>query len=228
VADVWSPHKEKTVWVVKMKKSIAQGVALLGLMLLPSIALAMDSNIEPISVVHPANAPVFGKSLPPVGYVEFCSHGEDECKNTGGKNQRLAMSPDNWNMLVQVNTYVNGKIKPESDQDLYHVAEKWTYPISAGDCEDYALLKKRYLQNMGFSADELLMTVLLDEKGDGHAVLTIVTDNGDFILDNRRDDILRWDQTPYKFLKRQSQQDPKQWVSLQKTSAQVLVSTKSK
>jgi predicted transglutaminase-like cysteine proteinase len=210
-----------------MKKSIANGVAVLALTLLSSAASAIDSKVEQISVSRPANAQVFGKSLPPVGYVEFCSHGEDECKNSGGKTQDLAMSPENWNMLVQVNTYVNGKIKPKSDQDLYHVAEKWTYPTSAGDCEDYALLKKRYLQSMGFSADELLMTVLLDEKGEGHAVLTIVSDNGDFILDNRRDDILRWDQTPYKFLKRQSQQDPKQWVSLQRTSAQVLVSAKS-
>jgi predicted transglutaminase-like cysteine proteinase len=216
------------VWAVKMKRSIAMGVAVLALVLVPNLASAMDSVLDPVSVSRPANAQVFGKSLPPVGYVDFCARGNDECKNAGGKTERLAMSPDTWNMLVQVNSYVNGKIKPVSDIDLYHVAEKWAYPISAGDCEDYALLKKRYLESMGFSADELLMTVLLDEKGDGHAVLTIVSDNGDFILDNRRDDILRWDQTPYKFLKRQSQQDPKQWVSLQKSNTQVLVSTKSR
>lgn len=216
------------VWAVKMKKSIAQGVAVLALALLPSLASAMDSNVEPVVASRPVNAQIYGKSLPPVGYVEFCAQGSDECKTTGGREERVAMSPDNWNMLVQVNTYVNGRIKPVSDQDLYHVAEKWTYPTSAGDCEDYVLLKKRYLQSMGFSADELLITVLLDEKGDGHAVLTIVSDHGDFILDNRRDDILRWDQTPYKFLKRQSQLDPKQWVSLQKSNTQVLVSTKSK
>ena len=162
-----------------------------------------------------------------MGYVEFCSHNEAECKAKFKDAGQLAMSPESWNMLNQVNTYVNGKIKPSSDIDLYHVAEKWAYPTSAGDCEDYALLKKRYLQSMGFSANELLITVLLDEKGDGHAVLTIISDNGDFILDNRRDDILRWDQTPYKFLKRQSQQDPKQWVSLQKSATQVLTSSKS-
>jgi predicted transglutaminase-like cysteine proteinase len=58
-------------------------------------------------------------------------------------------------------------------------------------------------------------------------VLTLVTDKGDFILDNRRDEILRWDQTDYKFLKRQSQRDPKQWVSLRKTMAtQVIVGAK--
>lgn len=211
-----------------MNKTIANGVALLGIMLLSSGASGMESKFTQTSFLQAPSATTYGKSLPPVGYVDFCAHDQDECKASDGKNERLAMSPDNWNLLVQVNTYVNSKIKPVSDQDQYNVAEKWTYPTSAGDCEDYALLKKRYLQSMGFNPSELLMTVLLDEKGEGHAVLTIVTDNGDFVLDNRRDDILRWDQTPYKFLKRQSQADPKKWVSLQKATAQVLVSMKSK
>ncbi len=210
-----------------MKISMTTGVAFVALALLCMNAYASDSAVATDVKAKPINATIFGKSLPPIGYVEFCSHGEDECKGKGGNADLLVMSPDNWSMLNQVNTYVNGKIKPESDQDLYHVAEKWTYPTSAGDCEDYVLLKKRYLQSMGFSPDELLITVLLDEKGDGHAVLTVVSDNGDFILDNRRDEVLRWDQTVYKFLKRQSQQDPKQWVSLQKSTPQVLASTKS-
>ena len=78
---------------------------------------------------------------------------------------------------------------------------------------------------MGVSADELLITVLLDEKNEGHAVLTVVTDRGDFILDNRHNDILRWDHTPYTFLKRQSQEDSKLWVSLRQKPTQVLVSS---
>ena len=210
-----------------MKNLMTAGVALLGLALLYTNATARDSVGELAVKATQHNAVTYGKSLPPVGYVEFCSHGEAECKSKFEDSGQLALSPENWNMLNQVNTYVNGKIKPISDKDLYNVAEKWTYPTSAGDCEDYVLLKKRYLQSMGFSADQLLITVLLDEKGEGHAVLTIVSDNGDFILDNRRDDILRWDQTPYKFLKRQSQLDPKRWVSLQKSNTQVLTSSKS-
>jgi predicted transglutaminase-like cysteine proteinase len=168
----------------------------------------------------------FGKTLPPVGYVQFCSRGEVECKAKGGKAERVVISPDKWSVLNQVNALVNGKIKPISDFDLYHVAEKWTYPSNAGDCEDYVLLKKRMLQGMGFAADELLITVVLDEKGEGHAVLTAMTDRGDFILDNRRANILRWDQTNYSFLKRQSQLKPTQWVSLQKKNTQVLVGAK--
>ena len=103
----------------------------------------------------------------------------------------------------------------------------WTYPTVAGDCEDYVLLKKRYLQNMGFNPDVLLITVVLDENRQGHAVLTIPTSRGDIILDNRREEILRWDATGYIFLKRQSQQQANQWVSLQKSAPQILVSTKA-
>ena len=76
------------------------------------------------------------------------------------------------------------------------------------------LLKKRYLEGLGFPAEALLITVVLDETGAGHAVLTVKTDAGDFILDNRRDTIHRWSETRYQFLKRQSQQDPQVWVAL--------------
>jgi predicted transglutaminase-like cysteine proteinase len=169
---------------------------------------------------------VYGKTSPPVGYVQFCARGEAECKSSGGVEERLVLSPDNWQMLNQVNVYVNERIAPASDMDLYQVSENWTYPTDSGDCEDYVLLKKRYLQNIGFPADELLITVLLDEKGEGHAVLSVVSDEGDYILDNRRDEIRRWDHTQYRFLKRQSQTDPKQWVSLRNVTKQVVVGTK--
>jgi predicted transglutaminase-like cysteine proteinase len=86
--------------------------------------------------------------------------------------------------------------------------------MGAGDCEDFVLLKKRYLEGLGFPAESLLITVVLDERGDGHAVLTVATDKGDFILDNRRTDVMRWSQASYHFLKRQSQEDPRLWVAL--------------
>jgi predicted transglutaminase-like cysteine proteinase len=218
--------QEKTKWDGKMNFKHAVGTALLGLALSSAPNSAQAANAQQPELEKAAIAQVFGKSLPPVGYVQFCARGEAECLQKGEDGKRIAMSPENWNMLNQVNTYVNGKIKPESDLQLYHVAEMWAYPTSSGDCEDYVLLKKRYLQGMGFAADNLLITVLLDEKGEGHAVLTVASDGGDFILDNRREDVLRWDQTAYKFLKRQSQADPKQWVSLQKNDTQVQVSSK--
>lgn len=175
---------------------------------------------------HSANMKLFGKSLPPVGFVKFCAAGQEECDVKGSPQDRLILSQAKWEMLEAVNSTTNAKIAPISDQDLYGVAENWTYPTNSGDCEDYALLKKRLLQEMGVPADEMLITVLLDEKNEGHAVLTVVTDKGDFILDNRHNDILRWDHTPYTFLKRQSQADSKLWVSLRQKPPQVLVSSK--
>jgi predicted transglutaminase-like cysteine proteinase len=157
---------------------------------------------------------VYGKALPPVGYVEMCAREPKECQALGARKTRLALSPERWTLLYQVNAFVNGKIAPVSDEELYGKPEHWTFPTDAGDCEDYLLLKKRYLEGLGFPAAALLITVVLDEKSEGHAVLTVTTDKGDLVLDNRRNDVLRWNDTSYSFLKRQSAEDPRQWVSL--------------
>ena len=161
-------------------------------------------------------ATVYTSTLPPIGYVDFCGRQEDECKFSGGKVEKLALTTEAWDQIQQVNRYANNTIRPVTDIAQYAVMDYWTYPVNAGDCEDYVLFKKRLLSQLGISADELLITVVLDENQNGHAVLTIPTDKGDYILDNRRDEILRWDQTGYTYLKRQSQPQANQWVSLQK------------
>ena len=94
----------------------------------------------------------FGKTLPPVGFVQFCVSNPAGLQGKGGKKFKLAMSPERWNLIYQVNTYVNGKIAPVSDQDLYGEPERWAYPTDAGDCEDYLLLKKRSLEGAWLSA----------------------------------------------------------------------------
>ncbi len=210
-----------------MNIKTAVGAALLGIFWSSSMAFALDTASKtPIGQSKRTYESEFGKTLPPVGFVQFCLTNPDDCKAKGGKTYKLAMSPDRWNLIYQVNTYVNGKIAPVSDQDLYGEPERWAYPIDAGDCEDYLLLKKRYLEGLGFPPEALLITVVLDEKAEGHAVLTVTTDGGDFILDNRRNDVLRWTDTNYTFLKRQSHGDPVQWVALvkQPTSNSGLVS----
>jgi predicted transglutaminase-like cysteine proteinase len=164
--------------------------------------------------VQPPAATEYGNALPPIGFVKFCAGNPGECAARGRKPLRMEMTPERWQLVYQVNSYVNGKIAPVSDQELYGQPEFWTYPQDAGDCEDYLLLKKRYLEGLGFEPQSLLITVVLDEKNEGHAVLTLVTKDGDFILDNRRNDVLRWSDTSYAFLKRQSQGDAAKWVAL--------------
>jgi predicted transglutaminase-like cysteine proteinase len=159
-------------------------------------------------------APAYGETLPPVGFVEFCRREPGECQPIGNSVKRIALGAGRWKLLNQVNAMVNAKVAPVNDIDIYGVAEYWAIPDTAGDCEDYVLLKKRYLEALGMPADALLITVVLDEVGDGHAVLMARTDKGDFVLDNRRETILRWNETRYQYLKRQSQQDPRTWVAL--------------
>jgi len=55
--------------------------------------------------------------------------------------------------------------------------------------------------------------VVIDEIGEGHAVLMVRTDRGDLILDNKTNAVLPWQRTGYSFVKREGQ-DGKAWVSL--------------
>ena len=129
-------------------------------------------------------------------------------------NQRL-LSAEAWSDLVRVNDWVNETVKPLTDIEHWGVVERWSYPDDGyGDCEDYVLLKRRMLVQVGWPRETLLVTVVRDEKGEGHAVLTVITDEGDYVLDNQNKDILIWSDTGYRFIKRQSQSNPNVWVSL--------------
>jgi predicted transglutaminase-like cysteine proteinase len=102
-----------------------------------------------------------------------------------------------------------------SDQEHWGVIDQWDYPTDGkGDCEDYALLKRKLLIEEGLPRQALLMTVVKDLNNDGHAVLTVKTSKGDFVLDNMRDDVRPWTQTGYRFVKRQSQTNENIWVSI--------------
>ncbi len=196
-------------------KIVLATTALTAAFFAPANAEALPENR--VNYTHElAHTPVYGQTLPPIGYVNFCARNASECHSAQPprENATLVLTPKRWAELKEVNSYVNAYIQPVSDIDQHNVPEHWDYPRGAGDCEDYVLLKKRYLEGIGFPADSLLITVVLDEAGEGHAVLTARTDSGDLILDNRRNEIQRWSETRYQFLKRQSQKDPQIWVAL--------------
>src|SRR6516225_4937317 len=102
-----------------------------------------------------------------------------------------------------------------TDMEHWGVVERWNYPDDGyGDCEDYALEKRKLLMKAGWPREALLMTVVRDHNGTGHAVLTVKSDRGEYVLDNQTNDISLWSDTSYRFVKRQSQSDPNVWVSL--------------
>lgn len=154
-----------------------------------------------------------GLTNAPVGYVDFCRSFPSECASHGdGAAERLTV--DSWRDLNEINSVVNKAVTPVTDLDFYRVEEFWTLPASHGDCEDYVLLKRKWLVERGWPTGSLLVTVVFDEVGEGHAVLLARTDRGDFVLDNKTDAIRAWHETAYRFVKRQSVRDPNRWVSL--------------
>jgi len=152
---------------------------------------------------------------PPIGWVEFCNEHPSDCRGGSSAPRDVVLSGKAWKDLMRVNRYVNETIKPMTDLDHYGMVEKWAYPNDGyGDCEDYVLLKRRMLVEGGWPREALLITVVREKNGDGHAVLTVKTDKGEFILDNQNPEILLWSETSYRYVKRQSQTDPNIWVSL--------------
>ncbi|MCO5081841.1 MAG: transglutaminase-like cysteine peptidase [Rhizobiaceae bacterium] len=151
----------------------------------------------------------------PIGHYEFCQANPEECSIRPRDQKPLRLTDATWRQIVGVNEAVNSAVKPMSDIDIYGKDETWAYPNGVGDCEDYALEKRRALAQRGISLANLLMTVVRKADGEGHAILTVRTDRGDFILDNLNPEVLPWDHTGYRFLKRQSAQNTGRWVSIQ-------------
>ncbi len=162
-----------------------------------------------------AHAPASEVTQPPPGWVDFCERQPSECDDTTTAPRNLVLSRRAWIDLVRVNKWVNETVKPLSDLDHWGVAERWSYPDDGyGDCEDYVLLKRRMLIQAGWPREALLVTVVRDANDDAHAVLTVSTDKGDYILDNQNGNVLFWSETGYRFVKRQSQSNGNVWVSL--------------
>ncbi|MGL4405973.1 MAG: transglutaminase-like cysteine peptidase [Notoacmeibacter sp.] len=156
----------------------------------------------------------FGETTIPIGYFDYCQRYQERCARPADGSM-IPLSTDTWRDIVSTNSFYNTKVQPQTDQEIFGVEERWEYPSVTGDCEDYVLAKRKKLNEKGYPLGALLITVGRDTSGGGHAVLTVVTDRGDFVLDNVEKQVLLWRDTELYYLKRQSQADPNLWVSLQ-------------
>lgn len=153
-------------------------------------------------------------SSQPVGHYEFCKSNPGDCNLRSRFTGPAVLTEAGWKAVRDVNTEVNERVAPRTDEEHYGKAEFWTYPDDEGDCEDYAIEKQRILMEKGIPASDLLLTVLRKPDGEGHAILTVRTDRGDYVLDNLSPDVKLWSDTQYTFLKRQSEKNSGQWVSI--------------
>ena len=160
-----------------------------------------------------ANLQTFGRTSIPIGAYQYCVRYQERCKYAV-KSRKLKLTRENWKQLVETNVSINAAVRPVTDMDFYGVEEFWEIPTKAGDCEDYVLAKKVNLVKAGIPAGAMRVTVVFDENDGGHAVLTVVTDRGDYILDNNTDKVLPWQEAELTYIKRQLPGNLLHWESL--------------
>ncbi|MGV3548971.1 transglutaminase-like cysteine peptidase [Rhizobium sp.] len=193
------------------------------------LAFAVATNaFADIEFLIPKRGPFMAtgaKTSQPIGHFKFCQSRPDECAVASPLKRRAQVTDAGWAAIREINTSVNDRIEPVTDDELYGQDEFWAYPTNAGDCEDYVLLKRKELLSRGFAEADLLITVVRRYDGTGHAVLTVSTSEGDFILDNLEPTVKPWSQTPYHYLKRQSATHTGRWVEIENCPDDIPVSS---
>lgn len=170
-------------------------------------ALSIDAR-RPMADIIPIRAEV----PPPPGAQSLCAMYDWACAKS---NRMLLIGEDTMKTVRAINSRANRSIRPISDIAQYRIAERWALPTNrGGDCEDYALYKKRELIRAGIPAEQLLIAAVLDRKRQSHAVLVLRTGTQDLVLDNLTSRIVPWQKTGYTFLRLQDPRQPTRWVSV--------------
>jgi predicted transglutaminase-like cysteine proteinase len=151
-------------------------------------------------------------ALAPFAHVKFCKSNPSDCKSRGGEAV-VNLTETKRSQLQRVNASVNRSIRAKSDRSGAG-GDLWQASTSSGDCEDFALTKRRQLIALGWSPRALRMAVATTSSGEGHAVLVVKTSKGDLVLDNRTSTIKSWRRTDLRWVKIQSGDNPKRWFAL--------------
>ena len=187
--------------------------------LLAKPALAEMSSGASFKIASSTQAGTSSETSPPIGWTQLCRDFANDLRKPCSKQILPAvdvkLDATAWREMQRINSAVNQDIEPMTDVEHWGVIDRWDFADDKkGDCEDYVLVKRERLMKSGFPRQALLVTVVRDLEGEGHAVLTVKTDKGDYVLDNMNNIIKPWTATGYKFVKRQSQESPNVWVSL--------------
>lgn len=187
-----------------MKKR-AVAVALSAVLL--AMPAATASTLKKVNLGSPTQKIIERTSTrSPLGFQIFCLKNRTECR-AGGKSS-VSMDADLMGALKRVNMRVNSDISPRVDK-----GDVWAINVKYGDCEDYALTKRSKLISQGVSASALRIAYVKTRTGEGHAVLVVRADTGDFVLDNRTNKIWEWHQTRLNFIS-MSGANPQKWMAI--------------
>jgi predicted transglutaminase-like cysteine proteinase len=167
------------------------------------------------SLPNPSSIRLSAPAQPPSGLVEFCKDIRSDCKAVLDDTSPN-VSANQLGLVRKVNTKINNQLIWRSDMDHYGVKERWTMPLAFvqglyGDCEDFALEKRRMLLKEGMPAGALALAVVTSKATGRHAVLVVRSTLGDYVLDNTTNWVLPWQQTQYHWISIQEGEDLFRW-----------------
>lgn len=185
-----------------MFRSVWLGIPILVFLISPTGSQALE-------IGQVAEIPRFVDSPP--GFEAACAHYRWLCSSESGEGVQPGDEALR-RLSASVNRDVNHQIEQKTDREIYGVAEKWTRPAGGrGDCEDLALEKMRRLLDHGVPAERLSMAIVLDWRGDNHAVLLMRLDGGVLVLDSLTDRLREPAETEYRMLAMQASENRARW-----------------
>ncbi|MBL1421808.1 MAG: transglutaminase-like cysteine peptidase [Alphaproteobacteria bacterium] len=161
---------------------------------------------------------VVKRTIAPSGLFRLC---KDKLLTVCQKNKghlkinekgEVLMNSQLFSDLKQVNDQINKSIRPEYEKA--GTKDNWQVNLAQGDCEDFALTKKAKLIKQGWPSNALLITIVDTERGERHAVLTVSTNQGEYILDNILKRVINVESSKYTFLTRQGSKEGYSWAVL--------------
>ncbi|GAA2866416.1 putative transglutaminase-like cysteine proteinase [Aminobacter niigataensis] len=191
------------------------------------LAATLQASAIGSALAAPVAMQTNGRTTQPVGHYELCKRSPIECNEKTASKAPVELTRSLWKEIVAINDEVNTAVAPRTDMEMWGQEEVWSYPTTgAGDCEDYVLEKRRRLMALGVPAGNLLVTVVRQPNGEGHAVLTVRTSLGEFVLDNLDTQVMAWNETPYTYLKRQSERNSGVWIAINDGRADAVASVR--
>lgn len=171
-------------------------------------------SVAVLTGIAPASAgtwmPTGQPAIPPAGFLGFCIRHLPECRTIAGSPDPVELTDERRHDLDVVQADINGAITPREDP-----THAWDYAKDGyGDCNKFALGKRRELIEHGWPRQALLLATATTERGEGHLVLVVHTTKGDFVLDNRLKPVVDWTYLPYHWISVQSPTSPVKWVSV--------------
>lgn len=153
-------------------------------------------------------------TLAPFQHIRFCLRYPEDCKSNSTSSERIVLNIETMDLLKRVNQGVNLSIVAKTKSYGANLDDIWTLSPDTGDCNDYAVTKRHELLENGLPSSALRLAVVMTPSGIGHLVLVVATTQGDIVLDNLAKNIVPWQVTSYRWLRIQSDTDPRFWNAI--------------